>query len=149
MSDHARAYQNAGPSVSNFGSWWGRCKFKILFVLLVAVITGARKRIYTSQCLFLSSSDAPGRPMYMTMRTRTRYAVEGALSVSGSGNQNLGLCDIFSNDSRLRKIEFIWRRSLFIGKLVSRRESLADRGWGALRRTRFGLFRMSFTRNRP
>ena len=103
MSDHAGAYRNAGSSAPNFGSWWDRCKFKILFVLLVAVITGARKRIYTSQCLFLSSSDAPGRPMYMTIRTRTRYAVEGALSVSGSGNQNFGLCDIFSNDSRLRK----------------------------------------------
>ena len=103
MGDHAGAYRNTGSSAPNFGSWWERCKLKILFVLLVAVITGARKRIYTSQCLFLSSSDAPGRPMYMTIRTRTRYAVEGALSVSGSGNQNLGLCDIFSNDSRLRK----------------------------------------------
>ena len=52
MSDHAGAYRNAGSSVPNFGSWWGRCKFKILFVLLVGVVRGKRKRIYTPNACF-------------------------------------------------------------------------------------------------
>lgn len=106
----------------------------------ISEVGGVAANSKSSQCLFLSSSDrylwtahVHDHPDKDKIRGRERNVRVG------EWQPKLWIMRHLFKRFKAQEIELSWRCSLFIGKLVSGRKSLADRGWRAFRRTRFGL----------